>query len=317
MRSGSPWSRVLLALAVVGSLVACEERRQPVAGPPVSTPTPEAREPSPTTSGSGSPAITSGPPPAPAPKARIPTDPKRLAERLTRNHRAVMRAADAWRKRSEGGRPLSLEALYQQRIYRLLGREPDLARAVIRRLPGAIERFARSNVAAVRALLSLVVPIEPPIRLRPTRPARPLRLMRFYREGEAQTGIPWELLASVNFVETRFGRVMGPSTAGAVGPMQFLPSTWEQYGGGGDIMDPRDSILAAARYLSVSGAPSDTRAALFAYNRSYAYVDAIELYAREMMRDERAFHAYYFWQVFVTTTKGDVQLTGPGSRGSR
>ena len=94
--------------------------------------------------------------------------------------------------------------------------------------------------------------------------------------------------------------------------MQFMPATWDAYGNGGDIMDPRDSILGAARYLRASGAPGDMRGALFAYNRSYAYVDAIQIYAREIKRDPRNFYAYYFWQVFVRTTKGDVQLTGPG-----
>ena len=122
----------------------------------------------------------------------------------------------------------------------------------------------------------------------------------------------WEVLAAVNLVETRMGRLTGPSPAGARGPMQFIPSTWDIYGRG-DIMDPHDSILAAARYLDAAGAPEDMRGALFAYNNADAYVDAIVTYAREMMRDERAFYSYYFWQVFVLTTKGDLQLTGPGA----
>jgi membrane-bound lytic murein transglycosylase B len=120
------------------------------------------------------------------------------------------------------------------------------------------------------------------------------------------------VLASVNFVESKFGRLLGPSSAGAQGPMQFIPSTWDAYGNGGDINDPHDAIVAAARYLNASGAPEDMRGALHAYNRSWAYVDAILIYAREIKRDPRNFLSYYFWQVYVRTTEGDMQLTGPG-----
>ena len=67
------------------------------------------------------------------------------------------------------------------------------------------------------------------------------------------------------------GRIRGTSTAGAKGPMQFLPSTWEAYGEG-DIEDPDDAIMAAARYLANYGAPADMDRALFAYNHSDHYV---------------------------------------------
>ncbi|HWL66263.1 MAG TPA: lytic transglycosylase domain-containing protein, partial [Actinomycetota bacterium] len=130
--------------------------------------------------------------------------------------------------------------------------------------------------------------------------------------GERRFDVPWEVLAAVNAVETRFGRILGPSSAGALGPMQFMPATWEQYGAGGDIMDPHDSIIAAARYLSASGAPERMDDALFAYNRSNHYVDAILGYANQIMRDPRYYYTYYFWEVFLRTTKGDVQYTGPG-----
>jgi membrane-bound lytic murein transglycosylase B len=94
--------------------------------------------------------------------------------------------------------------------------------------------------------------------------------------------------------------------------MQFLPATFAAYGRG-DITDPHDAILAAARYLHADGAPQRLRAALFAYNRADAYVDAILRYARQMGRNRWSFWAYYGYQVFVATTKGSVRLTGPGT----
>jgi soluble lytic murein transglycosylase-like protein len=82
----------------------------------------------------------------------------------------------------------------------------------------------------------------------------------------------------VGKVESDHGANMGPSTAGAMGPMQFLPSTWETSGvdGNGDgvanIMDPRDAIPAAASYLKTGGAPEDWYRALFTYNHADWYV---------------------------------------------
>ena len=93
--------------------------------------------------------------------------------------------------------------------------------------------------------------------------------------------------------------------------MQFLPSTWRQYGLGGDLHDPHDAILGAANYLHQSGAPGSYRRALYAYNPSPLYVDAVLRYARQMASDGRAFYGYYAWQVFVRTPAGDRRLTGP------
>jgi len=95
--------------------------------------------------------------------------------------------------------------------------------------------------------------------------------------------------------------------------MQFMPATWDAYGLGGDVRDPRDAILGAGNYLHASGAPGDERAALFAYNPSRHYVSAITRYARITRRDRRAFHELYAWQVFVGDGRGGLRrLTGPG-----
>jgi hypothetical protein len=180
-------------------------------------------------------------------------------------------------------------------------------------LPRKLRAFATKTVEAGTRLRTLVSPLDGPPDWTIHKPAPARRLLKFYRAGEKRFHIPWEVLASLNFVESRFGRILGPSSAGAEGPMQFIPSTWRVYGNGGDINDPHDSILGAARYLSASGAPARMWDALFAYNRSNAYVRAILIYARQMMRDPKAFYGYFYWQVYVLTKDGDMQLSGPGA----
>ncbi len=121
-------------------------------------------------------------------------------------------------------------------------------------------------------------------------------LLADYRRAQARFGVRWQLLAAVNLIESAFGRVVNRSSAGAQGPMQFLPSTWRAYGLGGNVHDAQDAILGAANYLHRSGAPDDERRALFAYNRSTLYVDAVLAYARVMTRDRLGFATYYAWE---------------------
>jgi hypothetical protein len=89
------------------------------------------------------------------------------------------------------------------------------------------------------------------------------------------------ILASIHEAESGFGVNQGPSSAGAVGQMQFLPATWEQYGidgdgdGRADPANAADAIYTAARYLEASGAPRDWYGAIFAYNHANWYVDQI------------------------------------------
>src|SRR5690349_5147629 len=95
--------------------------------------------------------------------------------------------------------------------------------------------------------------------------------------------------------------------------MQFIPSTWRAYGLGGDIHDPHDAILGAANYLHANGAPGDYSGALYHYNPSRLYVDAVLRYARLIAHDRRWFYALYSWQVFVRThAGGERRMTGPG-----
>jgi membrane-bound lytic murein transglycosylase B len=225
---------------------------------------------------------------------------------------ALRASVDGWSKTDRAPQHLVLQALYQQRIYGTLARDSDLRSRVLDELPKWLRGQARANATAGHKLVSLVIPISKPSGFRTARP-KPAEVLRaWFEEAEARFGVDWELLAAVMYVESKFGRVRSASTAGAQGPMQFIPSTWSGYGLGGDIHDPHDSILGAANYLHASGAPEQERKALFAYNHSWEYVDAIQSYADQIRKDPRNYYAYYHWQVFVLTTNGPVRLTGPG-----
>jgi murein DD-endopeptidase MepM/ murein hydrolase activator NlpD len=106
-------------------------------------------------------------------------------------------------------------------------------------------------------------------------------LQGVWQQAGATYGIPWQVLAAINKVESNFGQNMGPSSAGAVGWMQFMPSTWQRWGmdGNGDGIadpwDPHDAIFAAARYLAAAGGRTDISRAVFAYNHAQWYVDEI------------------------------------------
>jgi hypothetical protein len=111
-------------------------------------------------------------------------------------------------------------------------------------------------------------------------------LLPIYQAAGAAYGIPWQVLAAINEVETDYGRDLNVSSAGAEGWMQFLPSEWSQYGvdvnnsGYEDPYNPADAIFAAARYLKDAGGDTDIRAAVLAYNHSQAYVESVMLRAR-------------------------------------
>jgi membrane-bound lytic murein transglycosylase B len=252
----------------------------------------------------------------PAPNAAIPQQPGPLAHRLLVTTRALRQAVDGWREEGNParGRPptdVELLALYQQRIYRLLRRNEGLARATFRKLPSGLAREARAIVGAGRRL-ARITPALQARRIRTRRPAPIGELLRHYRDAERRFDVPWELLAAVNFVESAFGKIRTDSAAGAQGPMQFMPATWAAYGLGGDVHDDRDAIMGAANYLRASGAPRNVRRALWHYNHSTRYVDAVLAYTRRIESDPRNLYVFYSWQLFVRTERGDLRLTGPG-----
>jgi membrane-bound lytic murein transglycosylase B len=203
-------------------------------------------------------------------------------------------------------------ALYEQRIYRLLARDTRLAEATLPSLAPALRAATRDLLVAHRELYRLTPPLPSHTSIKVARAAPAANLLAYYREAEARFHVPWNVLASVNFVESKFGKLRNASAAGAQGPMQFMPATWRAYGLGGNVHDVHDAILGAANYLNASGAPRNIRRALRAYNPSSAYVDGVLRYARRMRADRTTFYELYNWQVFLKTADGDRRVTGPG-----
>jgi hypothetical protein len=237
--------------------------------------------------------------------AAAPTDPAeldRLADQL---------AADETALRSPATPAADIRALAirQQRAYRALSARTDALAHVLARLPEPLRPIAQANTQAGAELRAMTKPKSdlPPWKIIPPPPAE--ELTGYYKEAEARFGVPWEYLAAVHLVETRMGRIRGTSTAGAQGPMQFLPATWKAYGMGGDINDPHDAIFGAANYLKANGG-ADGRMdnALYRYNNSNRYVRAVTLYAQQIEADPITYRAYHQWQVYYITPRGDLWL---------
>ena len=248
----------------------------------------------------------------PGVNAPIPKEPAPLANALVQRTANLEKAIGDWNpKTTAAPESLVLLALYQQRIYRLLTRDSSLATRMLALIPRDLQKVSRDLLAAQRELYRLTPPIGVhAIKVARARPAP--ELLSYYREGQRRFKIPWNVLAAVNFVETKFGKLRSASAAGAQGPMQFMPATWRRYGLGGNVQDARDAILGAANYLHASGAPQNLRNALHHYNPSSAYVDAVVRYARRVGADRTMFYELYNWQVFVKTPRGDRRVTGPG-----
>lgn len=278
--------RPLAAAVVALALVGC-------GGPSASRP--DANH-APTSRPSGS---ASARPAEPGPVARA-------AQRLEEIDRAIdSRGTSQTDLRTAGER--------QQVALRALGLHPALARRVLARLPPTLREETRATIVAGHLLRSMhpTSPQDlahrlPAWRIVPPPPAR--HLMAAYREAERRFGVGWSYLAAINLVESAFGRVHGLSTAGARGPMQFIPATWRAYGAGGDIDDPHDAVLGAARLLAVNGFTRTPLEALRHYNDSTAYARAVTLLAGVMKRRPRQFLGFYSWRVFYLTSRGSVLL---------
>ena len=238
-----------------------------------------------------------------APDPGAATTPAELAATLTAIERAL-------RDDSTTADRLPALGRAQDLAYRRIRQMPEWREAVASAVGADVRDAVVANLGAAAELVALTPPRTtlPEWNIRAPLPAADLR--SFYAEGEARFGIPWMYLAAMHLVETRLGRIVGLSSAGAQGPMQFIPSTWAAYGEG-DITSDHDAILGAARYLRASGGPDDMARALYRYNPSNRYVRAITAYAGVLAADERAYRGYYQWPVVVRMSTGDVVLEPP------
>jgi membrane-bound lytic murein transglycosylase B len=190
----------------------------------------------------------------------------------------------------------------QLRVYELAG-YAGVESAVIPLLPASLQSPLEDVISALHSLYVLagidqyyLVNVHFNHVYTDTEPLSALR--SYYSEASQRYGIDPSYLASINFIESNFGRVKDNSSAGAQGPMQFLPSTWTEYGQGGDIHNSHDAILAAARYLVRNGAPYNMRNAIFQYNHDFDYVDSVESFARAYRSDPGWLDRMYYWNTF-------------------
>ena len=240
--------------------------------------------------------------PAPASLPRFPpSDPGQLATDINRAQATIDSAASASRQLAGAGLFEELAA------GALSGQRPQQRKATLAMLTSRAAASMRTDLAASGSLSSITPRNRrlPPWRI--VQPPPPGTLRSYYLTAQARSQIPWQYLAAIELIETRFGRVRGPSSAGAQGPMQFEPSTWARYGSG-SINNQRQAILAAARFLHANGGPGDMTDALYHYNNSPGYVAAVRAYASEIRGDPRAYDGYYYWQVIYPLNRGAVIL---------
>ena len=221
---------------------------------------------------------------------------------------AQPRATRGWvPRRSE----VTHRSAFHQRLHLLLSDRPRLFRAVVKLLPPKLAADARDIYVAKRSLRRLAASSR---RTR-TGPALPAgQLLDSTARPTAGSASAARFLASVNLIESGFNRIRNNSSAGAQGPMQFIPSTWRAYGMGGNIRDPHDAILGAANYLRATGAPRRMRRALWHYNHSRLYVEAVVRYARMIARDPHNFFVLHSWHLFVRRGSDYRRVSGPGPR---
>ena len=229
--------------------------------------------------------------------------PPTLAAQLIHADAAFRAALAGWDSRDPLPAAATDAVAKEQLIELRLAGDERLYRVVLRGLPPRLRADVADDVAAHRDLSGIAPKKKksPPLRLGEALPLATHRAL--YREGQRRSRVPWRVLAAINYVETSFGRLREASADGALGPMQFLPSTWASYGRG-NVRDPHDAILAAARYLRAAGAPRDLRGALYRYNPSRAYVDAVLRFAARIRCEPLGLASLYARRLFVRGPHG-------------
>ncbi len=247
---------------------------------------------------------------APRAAAAVPSTPRRLASEPVQMADDLVADEQALRNPTSSEAVLTGAAHRQQAAYRALAEHPEWEAIARPRIPPSLLDVYDRNVDAQRQFTGILAsdPQDtlPAWRVDPPVPAN--KLLGYYREAQAATGVGWSYLAAINLIETGLGRIVGVSPAGAQGPMQFLPATFAEYGDGGNILSPHDSIIAAGRYLATNGFADDHDRALLRYNNWDRYVRAVDDYAAVLAADPAGFAGYYRWDIYYRTTAGDLVL---------
>jgi len=261
---------------------------------------PTSPAPPPPLPGPTTPAPAPAPVPAPAPAPGAPTTPTTPSEPAPRPRRNRGGGAEE-PSGGNGGSDGSTDSKPRRRRGRDRGETTPEARVERQRRAGSPKRGpggggplrngdgspAFSNPGAVTALPGSVSPFVSGVPNFVISKFRvPVFLLPIYQAAGIEYGVQWQVLAAINEIETDYGRNLNVSSAGALGWMQFIPSSWQAYGvdankdGRKDPYNPVDAIFAAARYLKAAGYQDDVRGAIFAYNHAGWYVDSVMLRAR-------------------------------------
>ena len=271
--------------------------------PPVPESTPTTTNPAPATTDRGSPSPGLGEPPARLDESLTAEE---FAVRLSASHATIIDTSATDDERAAAG-------VEYQLVLRQLADRPDLDEDVLQALDPTARPTVERTVRARQFLQqrSASRPPQPPPDELPAwnvvEPEPIDTLLAHYGEAEQLTGIPWYWLAAIHLQETRMGRIQGVSSAGAVGPMQFLPTTWATCCTG-DPTATRDAIIGAGTYLAQSGGPDDMATAVYQYNPNDGYVAVVTAYA-ESLRDEPELYAgYHAFQVFFGSSAGTLRL---------